>query len=446
MLPTGRVGRLGLAWLGACVASLLWISTLDPGVPVRYVAALHTVAPRFALELLHGDVATPLRRLQRARGMLRRATYVLHKRALPASAIRALPSNFEAMAASEPAHDSRLRNLVIFFLDTKRVRDFTGAAAAKNIPRIQRCFADGFRFEHAYTASTRTLTSFPSIYSSTHASTRAQERPNLAVTPYWLEQTRDANLVDAFTRGGFAVRLLTNRYYQRFFRPAEERPVFGRVDDMLVADETRGENEGLLERIHEAKGVVPERGPFVLIVHVMSHGLSELLCANVLVSINVLAISQTVSLFCISPDSSLPFPLRSRPDSMRVPPTAQAFEPTSSLVLRITTLVPLQVICDDSTSLSSSLALPLLSTPTSKCVPPVGHSPAVAPRMRVRDDRPVHTCWVWSTSRAASLLSPLASRPSSIWMPFSSELSKVPLPLASTPEVTKMPPVAQLHR
>lgn len=277
-LPRHRPpGAKAAAALLATTAAL--VTWLAPGTTAGYLASQHTAQARAGMEALFGIVRQPIETAAFRVRALERFLQDARGRSLPASRLP-LPSTFAV-----PTPDPRLErlepgsaNLVIFFLDTKRDRDIGPDARGKTrTPRIDRCFAGGVRFRRALSNATQTMTVFPSIYASVYAGSHGQMRPDLLERATWLARhDGDQNLVELLKDAGFHARVLTNQYYLQYLRGPKYRHLFGTFDTIVAADESHGQNEGLLEAIELHPELTAPDRRFLLVLHIMSHGLDAL--------------------------------------------------------------------------------------------------------------------------------------------------------------------------
>lgn len=241
-----------------------------------YLAAQHTVVSRYAMEMVfqHGvnapaqvsdSIATAKRVIADARGLPRPVVTTN------------LPSTFETFAPQAGLPRRAGQNVVLFFLDMKRERDIDlDLSDGTSTPEIARCFAGGVRLTNHSSNATRTVSVFPAIYSSTYGGSRNQR--NLAAThrsAWWRHETRTSNLVEMFRAGGYHTRVLTAPYYMNALKDSEV-PMLGAFDHRVVTDDARGENQGLLDALAANPSLTQGPGPFLLVVHILSHSLREL--------------------------------------------------------------------------------------------------------------------------------------------------------------------------
>lgn len=267
-----------IAFGGALSGAVACLMMVDPTSSPGYIASVHTVQARYAMDLLHGDVLRAPERLKAKFALLRQIWWRGHgEPPLPRAPLGPLPDGFRPVVRDPTLPRPPLDGVVIFFLDMKRPRDIGAYGRADSrTPMIDRCFAGGHRFWRAFSAGTSTGVSFPAIYSSTYAATRQQWRYGKTQEPFWFTYQDGNNLVDTFKRSGFHTAVLTNRFYVQFFTRDEWSPVFGRFDEIIREKPGLGHNEGLAAAYRERGGLIPKHGRFLRVVHLMSHELEDI--------------------------------------------------------------------------------------------------------------------------------------------------------------------------
>jgi arylsulfatase A-like enzyme len=242
------------------------------------------VFARHGIELVYEYAMQLDARVGNLAGIAGRTARVLRKKPLPDEG-PPLPSTFARPVVDRAARVG-VAGAVLFLLDMKRPRDIgPSPSGATRTPRIDRCFAEGFEFENAFSSSTRTMSVLSSWYTATYAGSRGHSRPDLAFNPYWFVYQKGVNnLVEALRAADFRAIALTNRYYLQYLDEPTQRPLFGAFDQLIAADETHGVNEGLLAALSAHPQLVPRDGRFLLVVHVMSHPPEELPGVDAVVS------------------------------------------------------------------------------------------------------------------------------------------------------------------